>query len=67
MISLISGIYANLLMKQRKKLKAKKEADDWDRWEEYEDMRNDMHHKVSIEPIQKRKARSKNTRPKHIQ
>ncbi len=66
MISLISGIYAGMLTEYQKKWNREKEKKEWQQWEDGERMKEEFGHVVSIEPIPKRKVRSKNTRPKHL-
>lgn len=61
-------IYVSLLMKQKRKWDDQDDAWHWKKWEEYEDIREEMGHVRSVEPIPKRalhKRRKNKPREKH--
>lgn len=63
MLIFISSIYAQLARKQRKASVKRKEDRQWEDWDNYEKMSQDMGHTQSVERIPKR--RRKPARNKH--
>lgn len=56
-------LYAGLLLQQEKKWRMQEDAEQWNKWEEYELIREEMGHTKDIVPIPKRALHKKRLHP----